>query len=218
MARKKRSRAPERTRRRGPRREPYDRLLIVCEGTKTEPGYFREIIDAYRLSSANVRVASGRASDPEAVVDTAVDLFGEDPDYDGVYVVIDRDSHAGYAAAVDRAENAPGAMRGVVRLIPSMPCFEYWLLLHFAETSKPFAKEGGRSPCANVIRDLRKHLPSYGKGTGGLYSATKEHIEEAKARAGRRLQAAAATDTENPTTHIHVLVERLQTLRDTDDR
>ena len=36
------------------RRKEYDRLLIVCEGEETEPNYFNEIRQRYRLSSANV--------------------------------------------------------------------------------------------------------------------------------------------------------------------
>ena len=186
----------------------------MCEGTKTEPDYFREIVEAYRLSSANVVVASGRGSDPESVVATAVDRYEDDPDYEGVYVVIDRDTHVGYAAAVDRMENAPGALRGVAHLIPSTPCFEYWLLLHFEETARPYASTGRRSPCANVIHDLEAHLPAYSKGRGGTFTATRVHVEAAKARAGRRLREAERTGTENPTTHVHLLVERLQALRE----
>ena len=214
MAKRKRPRGPQRSRRRQPRREPYDRVLVVCEGTKTEPDYFREIVEAYRLSSANVVVASGRGSDPESVVATAVERYEDDPDYEGVYVVVDRDTHAGYAAAEDRVRNAPGGLRDVARLVPSTPCFEYWLLLPFEETARPYAKTGKRSPCANVIRDLEAHLPGYSKGGGGTFAATREYVEEAKARAARRLVEARRAGTENPTTHVHVLVERLQTLRD----
>jgi hypothetical protein len=38
------------------RRASYDRILIVSEGSKTEPNYFREIRSAYRLHTANVEV------------------------------------------------------------------------------------------------------------------------------------------------------------------
>lgn len=38
------------------RRAPYDRVLIVCEGEKTEPNYFNELKDYYKLNSANVEV------------------------------------------------------------------------------------------------------------------------------------------------------------------
>ena len=154
------------------------------------------------------------AAESDVRVATAVERYEEDPDYEGVYVVVDRDTHAGYAAAVDRVANAPGGLRAIAHLIPSTPCFEYWLLLHFEETARPYATEGGRSPCANVIRDLEAHLPQYSKGGGGTFAATRAHVEEAKARAARRLIEARRAGTENPTTHVHVLVERLQTLRD----
>ena len=38
------------------RRATYDRILIVSEGSKTEPHYFREIRSEYRLHTANVEV------------------------------------------------------------------------------------------------------------------------------------------------------------------
>lgn len=41
-------------------RASYDRILIVSEGSKTEPNYFKEIRSAYRLQTANIEV---RASD-----------------------------------------------------------------------------------------------------------------------------------------------------------
>ena len=36
------------------RRAGYDRMLIVSEGSKTEPNYFSEMRAEYRLHSANV--------------------------------------------------------------------------------------------------------------------------------------------------------------------
>ena len=38
------------------RRASHDRILIVSEGSKTEPLYFSEIRTAYRLHTANVEV------------------------------------------------------------------------------------------------------------------------------------------------------------------
>jgi FMN phosphatase YigB (HAD superfamily) len=35
-------------------REPFDRVLIVCEGSKTEPLYFQELRAYYRLNTAHV--------------------------------------------------------------------------------------------------------------------------------------------------------------------
>ena len=38
------------------RRASYDRILIVSEGSKTEPNYFREIRSAYRSHTAHAEV------------------------------------------------------------------------------------------------------------------------------------------------------------------
>ena len=38
------------------RRASYDRILIVSEGSKTEPNYFSEIRAAYRIHTANIQV------------------------------------------------------------------------------------------------------------------------------------------------------------------
>ena len=62
-----RRRPEKRFARRGPTREPYDRVLIVCEGERTEPLYLGELADHYRLSTANFKVV-GRGADPKTVV------------------------------------------------------------------------------------------------------------------------------------------------------
>ena len=53
-----RHRPRNRIARQGPKREQYDRVLIVCEGSRTEPLYFGEIANRYRLSTANIRLQS----------------------------------------------------------------------------------------------------------------------------------------------------------------
>ena len=40
--------------RRRAKRSAYQKILIVCEGEKTEPNYFNELIDYYELNTANV--------------------------------------------------------------------------------------------------------------------------------------------------------------------
>lgn len=38
------------------KRSSYEKILIVCEGQKTEPNYFNELKDFYQLNTANVVV------------------------------------------------------------------------------------------------------------------------------------------------------------------
>lgn len=58
------------------RRASYDRILIVTEGTKTEPNYFGEIRSSFRLHTANVGIYSGAlGTAPLQVVEYARQLF-----------------------------------------------------------------------------------------------------------------------------------------------
>ena len=57
-------------------RASYDRVLIVSEGSKTEPLYFKEIKNALRLQTANVEVhPSALGTEPIQVVRYAKNLF-----------------------------------------------------------------------------------------------------------------------------------------------
>ena len=164
MTRKARS---FREHRRGhPSREPYPRLLIVCEGAKTEPNYFKAARAEYRLSTANVAVYGEECgASPSTIVSYALACFERDKDYDGVFCVFDRDEHQDYEQAKDRC-------RAIVRsnesgnpcpffAITSNPCFEYWLILHFEDTSRAFARAGKKSPGDCAAAHLKKHLPNY---------------------------------------------------------
>ena len=54
----------------------HDRILIVSEGSKTEPNYFNEIRSFYRLSTANIEVRrSELGTAPIQVVEYAQSLF-----------------------------------------------------------------------------------------------------------------------------------------------
>jgi hypothetical protein len=60
-------------RRKKPARPPYDRILVVCEGKKTEPNYFEEIRIEARISAIHVCVLpSGFGAQPSRVVEFAV--------------------------------------------------------------------------------------------------------------------------------------------------
>src|ERR1700732_3973663 len=89
-------------RRRGAIREPYDVVLIVCEGEKTEPNYLHGLRNAYNLSSVNVRIIPPPGSDPLSIVKFAIGELKRDPEYDRAYCVFDKDGHATFSAAVRR--------------------------------------------------------------------------------------------------------------------
>lgn len=207
------SRRPRVPRRGRGTRDSYDRVLIVTEGQKTEPLYFTELVTHYRLSTANVSVVgSDQGTDPGSVVKTALRERDEEKQqgeyYDRVYCVFDRDSHANFTTASDEA------VRKGVFLARSWPCFEYWFLLHFVYTRKPFRESQGRSPCDNCVRDLRTYLPDYDKGSARVFHSLLTRLKRAKAHA--RIAKEDAKGEPNPSTEVHELVEYLQKLKEVD--
>ena len=56
MAKHPRARSGRDLKREAPKRPPYPRVLIVCEGAKTEVNYFEEIRQEARLPTVNLRV------------------------------------------------------------------------------------------------------------------------------------------------------------------
>jgi hypothetical protein len=197
----------------GPKREPYDRVLIVCEGAKTEPLYFNELKDHFRLSTANISVMPASGSDPLSIVRTAKHMEAaakrERNPYNRIYCVFDRDEHANFAQACEQIAAAR------LHAARSWPCFELWLLLHFCYSREPFARSGAKTPADNCIRRLRQEseMADYTKARRGLFAALLPHLETAKVNAERSRHDAVTTGEDNPSTEVHALVAYLQRLK-----
>jgi hypothetical protein len=212
---KRRARAARSFKRKLAKRAPYDMVLIVCEGEKTEPNYFRALIDDLQLNTANIRIAKNTAgSSPRNVVDTARKEYKKEKDYDAVYCVFDKDQHQSYAEALDiiRREKARGKRGCPIYAITSIPCFEFWILLHFTYTTKGF-DTGHGSICGNVISDLKKFLPDYEKGEANTYLIIKDRIPKAISNAKKTAAYCKSSGTDTPSTEMYLFVEYLQQLK-----
>ena len=199
--------------RRKARRKPYAKVLIVCEGKKTEPNYFNDLIDCYRLNSANVEVY-GHGADPLKIFDYAKQRYKEEKNagdpFDNVYCVFDKDAHANYRPGIEAIRSA--TPKKVYIAITSVPCFEYWLLLHFTYTTKPYNALSGNSACNQVLTNLKIHM-NYEKGGKKIFSQLIDRLNYAKGNAACALKEAEEGNTDNPTTHMHELVEFLQNIK-----
>lgn len=197
------------------KRAPYDRVLIVCEGEKSEPYYLAELRDYYGLNTANILIDGSCGSDPMSVFRRARQCYDEvlntGDAYDRVYCVIDKDKHSDYQQAV--SEIGQAKPKNCFYAITSVPCFEYWLLLHFFYTTQPFQATGTRSICDNVGLELRNYMPDYKKGDRGLFIKLLGQLDFAKANAARSLATAEAQNTDHPSTRLHELVDYLQNLK-----
>ncbi len=224
---KRKHRTKESLRRKKAKQEPYDVVLIVCEGEKTEPYYFEELRDALGLHRDNIQITGDCGSSPKSVVKEALRLFDLEPDFDAVFCVFDKDMHGDYSAALDRVsattlhkrQGKRSVGKAKFEAIISVPCFEYWLLLHFHYTTHPFASSGKKSPCSHVLDELKvRGIADYEKGIKGTYERTRKDLDTAKRNARRALVAAEAVETDNPTTLIHELVSYLQELAERQKR
>ncbi|HNV92350.1 MAG TPA: RloB family protein [Candidatus Cloacimonas sp.] len=111
------------------------RIYIFTEGSKTEPKYFREFIQYYKISQAQVKVIGREttASSPKSVIE-AMDYYKKSNPVktkNDIYcMVIDTDRWGkNLKEAVDDAHQR----RYLVAL--SNPCFEIWLLMHFQDAN-----------------------------------------------------------------------------------
>jgi hypothetical protein len=198
--------------RRGPVQEPYDTVLIVCEGTKTEPNYFNGMKSAFRLSSTNVAVTSAPGSDPLSVVQHTEALMAEE-EYDRVFSVFDRDGHQNFAAAVAYVSNHVRGRAGTWQAITSTPCFELWLCLHFAYSTAPIVGAGQNSAGDNAVRALREHLAGYTKGDKAIYQKVGNGIDAAVANGIKLTAHNLGSGSSNPATEVHKLVDYLRKLK-----
>ncbi len=203
------------------RRASYDRILIVSEGSKTEPNYFKEIRAEYRLHSANVEVQPGAlGTQPIQVVEYARELFEQGDShknirprvFEQVYAVFDRDEHRTFHDALALARTLDGQLRNDLKqpveftAIPSRPSFEFWLLLHFEDVRHLIHRD-------EALRRLKRHLPNYEKGYGRTFAETKPALQTAINRALALAQGVDPADDTEPYTGIVHLIELLTNLR-----
>lgn len=160
--------------------EPKRLILIVCEARETEPNYFASLYNVRRPASVSVKVLRGGAARalPAKVVERARELkdqFSRDVRPDQAWCIFDTEHAGTHAELKGLAEYAE--CQGL-RVVVSNPAFEYWFLLHFEETDRPFGS------AQEVITTLQAHLPQYTKNMdvfSRLDNLTEQALANAKA-------------------------------------
>lgn len=195
------------------------RVLIVCEGEKTEPLYLKALVANLDLTTAEVEVCGECGSAPKSVVKFGKEKFDSDPDFDLIFFVFDRDSHPDYDDALGLVQQFQHQRKfngKTVLAITSNPCFEVWFMLHFEALTKPYAAGGGKSPCANLISVLKQEpeFQNYGKGQSNHFDLLLGRLPRARINAANTLkQSRDVGDREhhgNPTTFVHILIDALE--------
>lgn len=201
-----------------PKKKIPCRILIVCEGSKTEPNYF----DHFRTEENKHFIydieCEGNGFNTIDVVDTAIarkEAAEKSPiPYDSVWAVFDRDdfSKARFNAAIAKAE-AHG-----IKVAWSNEAFELWYLYHFhnritAMTRDEYAK--AISEAVNKSEKWKRRKPyKYAKNDPQNYDIMTRYGDMEQAIKWAEQQHKSFDDGQqhadyNPCTLVYKLVRQL---------
>jgi hypothetical protein len=182
------------------------RVLVICEDTKSSLQYLEDAALYFR-ANPKVEVFHCGKNDPLNIVEQAIERQRY---FDDVYCVIDRDRHENFDEALNLAKG-----NEKVSVIASYPCYESWLLLHFQKTRKPYVGVGKNSSGDLLGKDLRKvvGMENYDKGSSeNLFDQLIDKLPKARERAAQVMKEALNDDELNPSTKLHELIERFESL------
>lgn len=182
-------------------RDERPRILIVCEGEKTEPNYFK----GFRLTNVKLEIEPAKRQH-YSVVEYAVSLLRNDNDFEEVWCVFDRDKHIAnpgdlelFNAALQLAKNYN------INVAYSNDAFELWYLLHFNFYDMQLTRD-------QYIEKLKPLLGGdYRKNDELMYSKLEDKMQVAIKNAKRLYGASDKYDPGNadPSTTVFILVEKL---------
>lgn len=191
---------PAYSRRKRGQRPTRNKMLIICEGEKTEPMYFEN----YRTPQNNLDVIPIPSSrkDVGSIVEFAkkkmqdLDIKGGD----SIWCVYDCDENTD-----DRISTAYRNAGNSINMCLSNPSFELWFLLHFSYIDSSLQNDG-------LIGLLKRHIPDYSKNNDCyqiLYPLTDTAIKNSKKLEKLHLDSGTELNStrSNPSTQVYKIIE-----------
>lgn len=183
------------------------KVLIVCEGEKTEPNYFKDFKTKGELIKVEV-FGAGRVK--LSLVEYAVELKkaaeAEKAPYSVVWCVFDRDAQPDEPKDKDNFNKAIfSAKKNQIRAAYSNDAFEIWYILHFNYHQTAWHRDQYKSALTDLLGS------KYLKNAPGMYAKLKDKQSTAINNAKRLLACYNPPNPEsnNPSTTVHLLVEFL---------
>lgn len=193
------------------------RILIVCEGEKTEPQYFKSFSKINRGSVVYNLDVQGIGDNTRNVVNKAIELkkiaMGSSSEYDSVWAVFDRDSFpsSDFNAAIQKAE-ASG-----IGCAWSNEAFELWFLFHFVNRITPMSRDEYKRAISREVNSSiaykKQDAYVYKKNDPenyyvmNKYGSQENALKWAEAKSREYLNAKYAEH--NPCTMVYKLVRQL---------
>lgn len=185
-------------------RRQVPRFLIICEGERTEPNYFKGFHIPTRPAVKEIDIR-GIGYNTIALVKEAIKLRrenGYERKRDQVWCVLDRDSfpleHFNQALDLARRER--------ICVAYSNEAFEIWYLLHFHFHNAAISRHDYEEKLTRLLGY------KYEKNSVGMYAALENRQLEAIRNAERLLEQYAPRNPakDNPSTTVYELVKELR--------
>jgi hypothetical protein len=176
-------------------REVRQRFLIICEGEKTEPNYFK-CFQAPTL----VIIIKGTGKSPLEIISEAKNKTKDD-DYDQVWCVFDRDNweESQFEEAIAQAEKEE------FKVAYSNESFELWYLLHFEFINTAIPRKDYQKKLTTLLKK------TYTKNSEDMYEKLQDKQTIAIRNAEKLIQTYKPPNPakDNPSTTVYLLVEEL---------
>ncbi|MCP2730473.1 RloB family protein [Limnofasciculus baicalensis] len=183
-----------------PSRNTAKKILIACEGSKTEPDYFESIRQDLRLRTLQIIVLRHQGkTDPRSIIERVIEerqkmkLNQRWTEGDTAWAVFDGDEHIEksldhWCGAINRAKSQK------IQLAITNPSFELWYLIHFRDQFSQINRH-------QAIALLKEYIPNYDKSKcfypKPLKPLTSEAIKRGEKMAGQ-IQRAGLDEYSNP--------------------
>lgn len=178
MAKKRNRRAPQVTK----------KLRVFCEGEKTEPYYLKGYIRHFRNDhKATIEIMDCTKNTPVQLVEAAIRCKNSNKSIEGdeFWVAYDREAVSKYTRRL-HLEAWENARNNGINIALSNICFEFWLLLHFVDSSTSYSSFANLKKNSNLLTEVKNCCgQKYDKASAVLFEAIKENIQPARDRAIR---------------------------------
>ena len=185
-------------------------VLVVCEDKKSGCDYLRLIAKHLRLHTTCIVESSATGSAPISVVEDAIKRIAsrkkeKHEPFELVFCVWHIDEHTSLNNARQLADGQG------FKVIESNPCFEFWLLLHFAYRTAPIVRKANKSPADECVKLLKRYITDYDKSKIKDYFAELlQKIETAKINAAKLRIELLSTGSINPATDLDLLIQSME--------
>jgi len=206
------------------RRKEYSFIYIFTEGKKTEPIYFnfkkKQIEKILRQKRIKIEINKNYKGgyNTTSLVDLAIDFKNKNKEFDleldECWVVFDKDDfNKNFNSAINKA------IKNEINVAYSNEAFELWFLLHFSFMSSAIKrKDYNKKIEENYKKETKNKKYKYDKISGvlPLIDLIKDREKNAIINAKKLLKQFKNETSfvkKNPSTTVHLLVERLNKLK-----